>query len=454
MAACAGCSIVNHIDVCDAPRAADFTVNQLPADDQYLTGAQGAARLPTGLLAVVWNSDRVRTANNRVPANAGAIRAGLLEPGGQVVIPCRERSGEVTVAAPPETATRHPVVATGSVADSPVYVAWSQSPFNGPSRVFVRVLNAQLCALSNSTASTFEISEDSDAMGGVDFGAFRPTVAVNAAGTRAMVAYLARSPLAMGFSIKYRPVAVSMDTDIYGQLLRSPTDNRDGPGVLADVAPIGLPRLMSLPDGYVIVWPDRSEGRWVARWRFLDPLGVPGPVRSTELGGVGDNNTLPNLALAVDGDAFVLAWDRARSVDPLRRDVVARRFGRDLSPLGPEFVANATEGDHNSPAVAALPQGAVMVSWDDDTRGTAVSDVLARVFDRQGATLFASTACARETFAASSRGTSRRFGSALVSSGDRVIALFTDASEVAPDPFGLAVRGHSFVVPTLVPALR
>lgn len=451
---CLGCSVVNHIDVCEQPRSADFTVNRLPADDQYLAGPQSAVALPNGTVAVVWNSDRVRTATNMVPPNAGSVRAGLLEANGAVVTPCRERSGEVTVVAPADTATSHPVIATGAAAGSPVFVAWSQHPFDGAARVFVRALNAQLCALSNSTTSTFEVSEDADAEGGLDHGAFRPTVAVNAAGTRALVAYLARRRGAAGFAVKYRVLGVSMDTNIHGMLLPSPLDNRDAPGVLVPQGLIGVPRLARIGDGFVLVWPDYSEGRWRASWRFLDGIGVPGPVQSTELGGMGDANTLPSLALAVDGDELVLAWDRVRTRAPLQRDVVVQRFARDLSPRGEAATANSSAGDHNGPAVALLPQKAVMVSWDDDTQGTAVSEVRARVLDARGAPLFTSIACTQEMFAPSASGLSRRLASALVTRGDRVLTLYVDASETAPDPFGLAVRGQSFVAASLVPALR
>ena len=59
------------------------------------------------------------------------------------------------------------------------------------------------------------------------------------------------TPTAAGFLIKYRPVAVSRDTDVYGQLLPNPVDNRDAPGLLADVSPIGAPRLVSFRDGFM-----------------------------------------------------------------------------------------------------------------------------------------------------------------------------------------------------------
>lgn len=455
--ALSSCSIVNRVDACERLAGGDVQVNQLPADDQYMTGGgQGAVTLPSGQVAVVWNSDRVRTSSNggTVAPNAGTVRAGLLQADGRVVPSCHERNGEVQVSAAADQRTRHPVIATGAAAGSPVYVAWAQGPLDGPSRVYVRALNSQLCGLIAGYDSLFEISEDRDAMGGAEFGAFRPTVAVSRDGTRALVAYLVRRPTASGFSIKFRPVTVSMATSVSGRLEPNPVDGRDAPGLLADVALIGAPRMAALADGFVIVWPDFSEGRWLARWRFMDRLGVPGEVRTTEVGGEADGNTLPNLALALDGDDLVLAWDRVLARAPRQRDVVYQRFARDLSPRGALVTVNDARGDFNLPAVTALPRGAVAVSWDDDSRGTASTDVRARVFDRAGAPLFTGAACETGSFRVSTLAPDRRTTSALAVVGGRLVALYGDFSESAPDIFGLAVRGRVLPIVDLVPALR
>ncbi len=452
------CSIVNRADACERLTGGDFQVNQLPADDQYITGGgQGAVTLPSGQVAVVWNSDRLRAGTNggTVAPNAGTVRAGLVQSGGRVVTPCHDRNGEVQVSVATDQSTRHPVIATGAAAGSPVFVAWAQGPLDGPSRVYVRALNSQLCGLISGYDSLFEVSEDRDAMGGVNFGAFKPTVAVSRDGTRALIAYLVRRPTASGFSIKFRPVTVSMATSVSGRLEPNPVDGRDAPGLLADVNPIGPPRMVALADGFVIVWPDFSEGRWLARWRFMDRLGVPGDVRTTELGGEADGFTLPpNLALALDGDDLVLAWDRLRSREPRQRDVVYQRFARDLSPRGAAVTVNDATGDFNLPALAVLPRGAVAISWDDDSRGTSSTDVRARVFDRVGAPLFTGAACETSSFTVSTLAPDRRTTSALAVAGDRLVALYGDFSETAPDTFGLAVRGRALPIADLVPALR
>lgn len=134
--------------------------------------------------------------------------------------------------------------------------------------------------------------------------------------------------------------------------------------------------------------------------------------------------------------------------------MVYRRFARDLRPLGAEVVANAEAGDHNSPAVVALPRGGAMVSWDDDTRGTSATRVLARAFDRDGRPLFTREACERGEFSLPGAAPGRQTISALVRVGDDVFAVWRDASERAPDAFGLSVRGRSFGVTELAPALR
>ncbi len=456
-AAIASCSIVNHIDACERLDEGDVQVNQLPADDQYLTGGgQGAVTLASGHVAVVWNSDRVRTGTNAgmVAPNAGTVRAGLLQPDGRVVTPCRERNGEVQVSTEADQRTKHPVIATGTAPGSPVYVAWAQGPLDGPTRVYVRVLNPQLCGLITGFTSLFEVSEDRDAVGGVDSGAFKPTVAVSPDGTRALVAYAVQRPTAIGYSIKYRPVTVSMATSVSGRLEPNPVDGRDAPGLLADVGPYGVPRMAALDDGFVIVWPDFSEGRWVARWRFMDRLGAPGDVRTTELGGEADGHTPPNLALALDGADLVLAWDRVRTRAPLTREVVFQRLSRELAPRGAAVIVNDAPGNHNLPSVAVLPRGAVAVSWDDDSHGSASTEVRARVFDRAGAPLFTGAACDTSSFRVSTLAPDRRTTGALAVSGGRLVALYSDFSETAPDTFGLAVRARALPVADLAPALR
>lgn len=463
--AAAGCSVFNRIDVCDVTAGEDFQVNQLTTDDQYVVPAQAAVRLPSGQVAVVWNSDQARLTDD-VPANPGSVRVALREPDGRFVGAGGTSTGEVTMVESPTQATGHPVIGVGTARDSPVYVAWKQGELGGPSRIFVRVLNRQLGDLcSRSVApnrSTFELSEREDASENDSYGAVRPTLAVSPDGSRALVAYLVRRPGVAGFSLKYRPVTAGMATNVCGRIEPNPLDGRNAPGLVAQEGTIGQPFLAALRDGFVLVWPDMAEGRWVARWRFMDPLGAhpmdrpgePASPQTTELGGVATPYSPPLLALALDGDDLILAWDRARVASPLQREVVFRRFTRDLRPLTNVVRVSIPPGDQNTPSVVALPRGAVMVAWDDDTRGTAATEALARVFDRNGAPVFTSASCERGPFRLSTLVGGRRLASNLVRVGDRVVAVYADTSRTTPDTFGHAVRGRSFVIPDLVPGLR
>ncbi len=456
LAAGAGCSIVNRIDACDPLGDAEFTVNQVAVDDQYTSGPRAAVALPRGLVALVWNSDRRVTSRNGVAPNPGVVYAGLREPDGTYRQAGSVRVGDVEVARPEGQATWHPVIATGSAVGSTVYVAWAQSPLGGPSRVLVRPLTDGLTALGASAPTSFEISDPDDSSAAMGTSATRPSVAVSADGTRALVVYLVVRGTA-GRTVRYRPLTVSFATNIHGRLEPDPLTGREGAGSLSPEGPVGLPIIARLGDGFVVVWPDFTRGRWQATWRFLGRLGDADESRavvSTELGGLRDANVLPQLALDVDGDELVLAWTRASSASPLRQDVVVQRLARDLRPLSPERVANASTGDHNTPAVVALPRGAVMVSWDDDTRGTATTQVLARVFDRAGNALFTAEACGTEPFALPGAAPGRHAMSALVRVGGVVAGVWHDGSERAPDAFGLSVRGRSFAVGALVPALR
>ncbi|MFO0610829.1 MAG: hypothetical protein U0324_47140 [Polyangiales bacterium] len=456
LAAGAGCSIVNRIDACDPLGDAEFTVNQVAVDDQYTSGPRAAVALPRGLVALVWNSDRRVAGRNGVAPNPGVVYAGLREPDGTYRQAGSVRVGDVEVARPEGQATWNPVIATGSAVGSTVYVAWSQSPLGGRTRVLVRPLTDGLTALGASAPTSFEISDPEDSSDAMGTNATRPSIGVTPDGTRALVVYLVTRGNAVG-TVRCRPLSVSFATNVHGRLEPNPIDGSDAAGSLSAAGPVGAPIIARFDGGFVVVWPDFTRGRWQATWRFLTRLGTPDEkraVESTELGGLRAANVIPQLALDVDGDELVLAWSRASSEMPLRQDIVVQRLGRDLRPLGPERVANASAGDHNMPAVVALPRGAAMVSWDDDTRGTATTQVLARVFDRAGNALFTAESCGTDPFALPGAAPGRHAMSALVRVGGVVTGVWHDGSERAPDAFGLSVRGRAFAVGALVPALR
>lgn len=461
-----GCSIVNRVDVCDTAAPGDVQVNVLADRDQYTSSGRSAVRLPTGQIAVVWNSDNARTSGNQtmVAPNAGSVRAGLREPDGRFVSACTSgAAGEVAVSADPAVeSTGHPAIATGTTAGSPVYVVWKQGPLGLATRVYARALSSRLCPLcASSTPTILQVSDDADTMGDERNGAVVPVVAATPDGSRALVAYLVHTPLTIGFSLRLRPISVSMATDLCGRLEMNPIDGRDGPGTLVVASNIGAPRLLSYAEGFVLVWPAFAGNRWVARWRFMDRLGVhpmdapgvPAAPQETELGGVAMSSQVPSLALALDGADLVLAWDRVHANPPLQREVVFQRYSPALQPRGAEVVASPP-GDHDTPQVAVLPESAVMLSWDDDTRGAQSADILARVFDRSGSPMFTTGVCQRDAFRLSAMGEGRRVGSTLVRADDRVFAVYGDSSGAAPDTFGYAVRGRSFVLSSLAPGLR
>src|SRR6185295_1662708 len=78
----------------------------------------------------------------------------------------------------------------------------------------------------------------------------------------------------------------------------------------------------------------------------------------------------PNLA-PLAGGGFIAVWDRSN--DSFYFDVAARRFDQSGAPVGTEFVVNTyTTGTQEGAAVAAAPNGELVVTWQSenlDVRG-------------------------------------------------------------------------------------
>jgi cysteine-rich repeat protein len=140
------------------------------------------------------------------------------------------------------------------------------------------------------------------------------------------------------------------------------------------------PRVAAAPDGsFVVVWQgEDSDNKGIFGIRLdMDgsPLGGEFVVNATEFG----KQERPTVEVAGDG-SFVVAW---QSEDSDGKGIFARRFDANATPLGDDFQANTVEENtQDRPAVAAAADGSFVVVWqgeDADDKG-----VFGQRFDANG----------------------------------------------------------------------
>jgi len=83
---------------------------------------------------------------------------------------------------------------------------------------------------------------------------------------------------------------------------------------------------------------------------------------------------------------FLVAWDRVTGAMGNPVDVMARRFGADGLPIGPEFAVNTTTANaQGQPDVAFGPNGESIVTWAGDAASSTDSlDIFFQLFDENG----------------------------------------------------------------------
>ena len=98
---------------------------------------------------------------------------------------------------------------------------------------------------------------------------------------------------------------------------------------------------------------------------------------------VGQQN-LPAAGMATDR-SVVVVWEEDAAGE---RDVFARRYSANGSPLGEEFRVNVhTASTQRDPSVAVRPDGAFFVVWSSAGQDGSGTGVFGRAFDRSGAPL-------------------------------------------------------------------
>ena len=149
------------------------------------------------------------------------------------------------------------------------------------------------------------------------------------------------------------------------------------------------PRMGRAADGRLVVTWTTGDGldgdRWgIAARRFdrsLNPLGNEFVVNTYS---TGDQD---RVALAVDASGrFVIVWqDNAIGRDGDGTAIFGQRYDASGTPLGGEFLVNAsTTGHQHSPAVSVSPAGDVVVCWTTLLSTPTDREVFARRFDASG----------------------------------------------------------------------
>lgn len=157
----------------------------------------------------------------------------------------------------------------------------------------------------------------------------------------------------------------------------------------------GVPSVGRMPgDGFVVVWQsygtDTLSTTQIQARRY-DAAGSPIGGEFRVDGATAAVRRIPSVAVAPDGDFFVV-WESRPAADPgTDADIRGRRLASDGSPIGGEFQVNTfTSSFQVVPSAAAGPSGETVVTWSsfgsggDDASSTSIQ---ARRFAADGTAL-------------------------------------------------------------------
>ena len=91
------------------------------------------------------------------------------------------------------------------------------------------------------------------------------------------------------------------------------------------------------------------------------------------------NQSGPSVAALNDGN-FILTWSSEMQRGEGAIDIMARLFDHNGAPLGDEFMVNTADAPCGSPSVTAPPTGGFVIAWTQGELGINKLDVFARVF--------------------------------------------------------------------------
>jgi len=139
--------------------------------------------------------------------------------------------------------------------------------------------------------------------------------------------------------------------------------------------------------GFVVAWSDYDDGdeEGVVARRF-DASGTPlGPEFAVNTYTAG-RQMFPSVASDPVGNSVIVWESRDAGQDGSGSGIFGRRFDASGSPMGGEFLVNATTASNQErPAVATDPSGAFVVAWQDFSSATCGYEcVVGRRFDAAG----------------------------------------------------------------------
>jgi Ca2+-binding RTX toxin-like protein len=137
--------------------------------------------------------------------------------------------------------------------------------------------------------------------------------------------------------------------------------------------------------GYVVAWSSVGQdgddlGVYAQRY---EPDGSPAGTEFQVNAHTSGVQSDPAIAVLADGD-FVVTW-QSDGQDGDGYGVIARRYDADGDALGGEFQVNSfTANGQGNPAIAALPDGGFVVSWESVLQDGDESGVFAQRYDAHG----------------------------------------------------------------------
>jgi Ca2+-binding RTX toxin-like protein len=199
------------------------------------------------------------------------------------------------------------------------------------------------------------------------------------------------------------------------------------------------PTVATLADGRVVVaWADDSAGTTDIRAQAFNPDGTPSGAELLLNATTAGSQARPAITTLADG-RYVVAWEDTSGGSS---EIRARIFAADGTPFGAEISVNTTTtGVQDFPAIAGLAGGGFVVAWTDNSHtgdDTSLAAVRAQIFAADGSPVGAE-------FLVNATTSSSQSGATIAVLDDgRFVIAFTDQSETGGDVSSHAVRAQVF----------
>jgi hypothetical protein len=458
LAMLSGCSFVNRIDTCDAPKAVETQVNALTSGDQIATPGMAVARLTSGGYVAVWVSRTGTVGDER-----SEVRATLLSKEGKQVPPCGSAQGDIAVSVKVDAQVVTPVVAAGLTQDGPIYIAWTQQDAGETKKTIqLRLLTQDLCKWAISDPQTVTASEPGEDN-------VSPALAVRTDGRQALLSWLAFTDGTTTLKLRVRPVGPDIDSAAAHWLHDNGCDGSPTSCVVNEDLPLGPPVATATANGYALAWSgprDDGAAGWQVRLLALNKNGTPG-IENTGKRQFGPAQRL-YLALSANSSQLLLAAaiENGSNLNEVDRGVFTERLvpkrliETDLTSealvsigLDPQL---ATARVDPPSGVLLFESGQAIVSWTSELAGS-VNELRGTIIDEFDTVMFNGLACDATDFAwPVARGSNEGLSSSLAGNGSTVLHVFHSALPVpgGNDTLGTSVHALNLDFKPLVPLLK